>query len=201
MTSGAFLEAYRDEDSPCLQTVPWVSGFIAKGARKFSFQSLGTLVGEGGMMANDSALAEFKQGINLLRDGHSAEAVEYLRRAAELKQKEPYYLSFLGVSVARSQRKWASAASLCETALRLRRTEAQLYLNLAEVYVLAGRRDDAVETLDAALRYCGARDGITQMRGRLGRRSSPVLAFLARDHFLNQSLGKLRHRLLGRLRN
>src|SRR6202140_1485649 len=98
-------------------------------------------------MAEDSALSEFKQGINLLRDGHSAEAVEYLRHAAELEQQNPYYLSFLGVSVARAQRKWAAAVELCKAALRLRRNEAQLYLNLAEVYVSAGRRDDAIEIL------------------------------------------------------
>ena len=69
-------------------------------------------------MAEDSAFAEFKQGINLLRNGHSAEALEYLRHAAELEQQNPYYLSFLGVSVARAQRKWAAAVKLCETALR-----------------------------------------------------------------------------------
>jgi hypothetical protein len=38
------------------------------------------------------------------------------------------------------------------------------------------------------------------VRGRLGRRSSPVLAFLERGHFLNRSLGKIRHRVLGRIR-
>jgi hypothetical protein len=30
----------------------------------------------------------------------------------------------------------------------------------------------------------------------LGKRSSPVLPFLERGHFLNRGLGKLRHRLL-----
>src|SRR5580692_8102105 len=107
-------------------------------------------------MATNPALAEFKQGISLLRSGHSAEAVEYMRRAAELKQQEPYYLSFLGVSIARAQRKWAAAADLCETALTLKRNEVQLYLNLAEVYMSAGRREDAIETLDTGLRCCGA---------------------------------------------
>jgi Flp pilus assembly protein TadD len=101
-------------------------------------------------MAHNSAFAEFKQGITLLRNGHSAEALEYLQHAAELEQHNPYYLSFLGVSLARAQRNWAAAAKLCEMALSLKRNEAQLYLNLVEVYVSAGRRDDAIETLDAA---------------------------------------------------
>jgi Flp pilus assembly protein TadD len=151
-------------------------------------------------MGDNAGLTEFKQGIELLRNGYSAKALEYFRHAAELKQQNPYYLSFLGVSMARAQGEWTAAVELCKTALSLRRNEAQLYLNLAEVYVSAGQRDDAVETLDTGLRYCGADARIGRMRGRLGRRCSPVLPFLGRGNFLNRSLGKLRHRTLARVR-
>ena len=149
-------------------------------------------------MAEDAAVADFKLGINLLRKGHSAEATKYFRQAAELEQENPYYLSFLGVSVARAQRKWAAAVKLCETALSLRRNEVQLYLNMAEVYVSAGRRDDAVEVLDKALIYFRTDARIRRARANLGMRSSPVLPFLERGHFLNRSLGKLRRRVSSR---
>jgi Flp pilus assembly protein TadD len=148
-------------------------------------------------MAEDYALTEFKHGITLLRKGHSAEALEYLRHAAELEQLNPYYLSFLGVAVARAQRKWPAAVKFCETALNSKRGEAQLYLNLAEVYVSAGRRDDAVAVLDRGLIYFSADSRIRRARADLGRRCSPVLPFLEREHFLNRSLGKLRHRVSG----
>ena len=151
-------------------------------------------------MAEDSALAEFKKGVSLLRNGQPGEAFEYLRHAAELDQKNPYYLSFLGVSVARSQRKWAAAVELCEKALSLRRKEAQLYLNLAEVYIAAGRRDDAVEILDKGLIYFSVDTRIRRARANLGKRGAPVLPFLERGHFLNRSLGMLRRRVSGRLR-
>ena len=85
-------------------------------------------------------------------------------------------------------------------AVSLRRDEAQFYLNLAEVHVSAGRRDDAIEILDAGSIYCRTDARIKQLRGSLGRRGSPVLPFLQRGHFLNSSLGKLRHRALGSLR-
>jgi len=150
-------------------------------------------------MADNAGLAEFKQGIELLRKGQSAEALECLRHAAELKQQNPYYISFLGVSMARAERKWAPAVELCKTALSLKRNDAQLYLNLAQVYVSAGRREDAVQTLDNAVSYCGTDARIRRMRGRLGRRGSPILPFLERENFLNRSLGKLRHRVLVRL--
>jgi Flp pilus assembly protein TadD len=148
-------------------------------------------------MAQDSALSEFKQGISLLRNGHSVEAVEHLRHAAELEQQNPYYLSFLGVSVARAQRKWAAAVKLCETAISLKRSDAELYLNLAEVYVSAGRRDDAVAVLDKSLIYLRVNARIKRARADLGRRCSPVLPFLEREHILNRSLGKLRHSVSG----
>jgi Flp pilus assembly protein TadD len=151
-------------------------------------------------MPDNAGLAEFKQGIELLRKGHSARALECFRHASELKQHNPFYLSFLGVAMARAQGKWAIAVELCKAAVSLKRDDTQLYLNLAEVYVSAGRRDHAVETLDAALRYCRADTRIERMRGRLGRRCSPVLPFLERDNFLNRSLGKLRHRVRQRVR-
>jgi Flp pilus assembly protein TadD len=147
-------------------------------------------------MAEDSALVEFKQGIKLLQKGHSAEALGHLRHAAELEQRNPYYLSYLGVAVARSQRKWPAAVKFCETALSSKRSEAQLYLNLAEVYVSAGQRDDAIGVLDRGLIYFNADTRIRRARANLGRRSSPILPFLERTHFLNRSLGKLRHRVL-----
>ena len=152
-------------------------------------------------MPDNAGLAEFKQGVSLLRKGHSAEALEYLQRAAELKQHNPIYLSFLGVSMGRAQAKWTAAVELCKTALSMRRNEPQLYVNLAEVYVSAGRRDRAVETLDTAVKYCGTDPSIGRMRGKLGRRLSPVLPFLDRGHILNRGLGKLRHRVLGRIGN
>jgi Flp pilus assembly protein TadD len=148
-------------------------------------------------MAEQSALGEFKQGIKLLRSGQSAEAFEYLRHAAELNQQNPYYLSFLGVSVARAQRKWNAAVHLCETAVSLRRNEVQLYLNLAEVYVAAGRRDDAVAVLDRASMYSSMDIRVKRARADLGKRNSPVLPFLERGHALNKYLGKLRHRMFG----
>ena len=72
-----------------------------------------------------------------MRKGQSAEALEYLRRAAGLEQQNPYYLSFLGVCLARAQSKWTAAVELCKTAINIKRKDAQLYMNLADVYVLA----------------------------------------------------------------
>jgi predicted Zn-dependent protease len=150
-------------------------------------------------MAEDSALIEFKEGVKLLQKGQSAAALERLRHAVELHHQNPYYLSFLGVAMGRSERKWPAAVEFCEKALSSKRSEAQLYLNLAEAYVSAGRRDDAIAVLDKGLIYFHADTRMKRARANLGKRCSPVLPFLERGHFLNRSLGKLRHRVAGRL--
>jgi Flp pilus assembly protein TadD len=149
-------------------------------------------------MPEDPALAEFKQGVKLLQRGQSVEALEYLQHAAELEQQNPYYLSFLGVAVSRAQRKWSAAAKFCETALSSKRNEALLYLNLAEVYVAAGQRDEAVAVLDKGLIYLSNDARIRRARADLGKRCPPVIPFLDRGNFLNRSLGKLRHSVLRR---
>lgn len=151
-------------------------------------------------MGDNSAVAEFKLGIQLLQEGHPVEAHNRFQRAVELEKQNAYYISFLGVSEARGQKRWAEAADLCESALKLKRDEAQFYLNLAEVYLSAGRREDAVAVLDRGLIYLMDDPRLRRARAKLGRRRSAVLPFLERGNFLNRSLGKLRHRVLARLR-
>ena len=151
-------------------------------------------------MGDNSAVAEFKQGIQLLQEGYPVGAHERFHRAAELEKQNAYYLSFLGVSESRGQKNWAAAADHCKTALSLKRNEAQLYLILAEVYLSAGRREDAVAVLDKGLIYLSDDPRIRRTMAKLGMRRFSVLPFLERGHFLNRSLGRLRHRLLGFLR-
>jgi predicted Zn-dependent protease len=151
-------------------------------------------------MGNTDAVAEFKRGVDLLRNGYTANAFECFRSAAEAEQENPYYLSFLGLSVARAHKKWAAALQLCEAALRLKRDEPQLYLNLAEVYVSASQREEAIEVLDMALTRFGYNPRIKRERNNLGRRGNRVLPFLSRQHFLNRTLGQLRHQASRRLR-
>jgi predicted Zn-dependent protease len=149
-------------------------------------------------MADITALSEFKHGVELLRNGYPVDALEYLRHASELEPSNAYYLSFFGVATGRGQKEWEASAKLCETALHGRRNEAQLYLNLAEVYLAAGRRKEAASTLDSGLKHCGAHPRLVELRGKLEKRSAPVLPFLKRKHFLNRNLGKLLHAMSGR---
>jgi len=66
---------------------------------------------------------------------------------------------------------------------------------------LAGRRVQAIDTLDAALELFSNDERLKRARSRVEKRRSPVLSFLDRDHILNRQLGKLRHRALKRVAN
>ncbi|MBZ5698025.1 MAG: tetratricopeptide repeat protein [Acidobacteriia bacterium] len=147
-------------------------------------------------MADSVALTQFKQGMRMLRDGHLNDALVHFRNALDLEKENPYYMSFVGVSLARAERKWTPALKLCEMALSMKRNEAQLYLNLAEVYMSAGRREEALMTLDRALASLGRDARIQRARMKLGNRRSPLLPFLSRQNVLNRHLGILRHRIL-----
>jgi len=142
------------------------------------------------------AFREFKTGLTLLRDNYATKALPHMRRAVELDKNNPYYMSYLGVVLARSEKKWGEAESLCDSAVRMKRNQAQLYLNLAEVYANAGRKEDAVEALQSGLKFARRDVRLTIAMNRLAERCPPVLNFLARRHPLNRQLGILRHRAL-----
>jgi Flp pilus assembly protein TadD len=152
-------------------------------------------------MLDTEAFREFKQGLTLLRDNYAGRALPHMQRAMELDKNNPYYMSYLGVVLARSEQKWGEAERLCDAAVRMKRNQAQLYLNLAEVYSTAGRRDEAVDALEAGLKFARRDVRLTIAMNRLMQRREPVLSFLTRRHPVNRQLGLLRHRamrILGR---
>src|SRR5438046_4028144 len=131
-------------------------------------------------MMDTEAFREFKTGLTRLRDNYAMKALPHMRRAVDLDKNNPYYMSYLGVVLARSERKWGEAERLCDSAVRMKRNQAQLYLNLAEVYAAAGRRDDAVDALQKGLKYDRRYLRLTIMIDTIKQRQPAVLGFLRR---------------------
>jgi hypothetical protein len=77
--------------------------------------------------------------------------------------------------------------------------EIQFHLNLGEVYASSGRREKALDMLEAALELFGEDERLKQARGKVENRRNPLLPFFGRENLLNRELGKLRHRTLKRL--
>ncbi|MBZ5545021.1 MAG: hypothetical protein LAO07_15295, partial [Acidobacteriia bacterium] len=147
-------------------------------------------------MAEIDAVTEFKEGLALLRNNYARKAMPYFTRALEVEKANPFYLSYLGVAMAAAERKWDEAEELCTQALKKRRTQPELYLNLADVYRLAGRRQEQIETLFDGLLMTKRDPRIAETLRRYGFRRPPVIPFLDRNSLLNRELGKLRYRVL-----
>ena len=139
---------------------------------------------------------EFRKGVELLKNEYPQKALLRLRNAYESDKHNAYYSSFLGLAIARAQRKWHRASELCEIAVQLKPKEIQFHLNLGEVYASAGLRERALDTLDHALELFGEDARLRRARSKVESRRAPLLPFFGRKHFLNRELGKLRHRIL-----
>jgi len=147
-------------------------------------------------MMDTEAFREFKTGLTFLRDNYANRALSHIQRAAELEKNNPYYMSYLGVALARTQQKWGEAERLCDSAVRMKRNQAQLYLNLAEVLMAAGRREDAREALVSGMKYARRDIRLNIAMAKLTPRRSPIFSFLQRTHPLNRHFGMLRHKTL-----
>jgi Flp pilus assembly protein TadD len=161
--------------------------------------NLGFPTESAGGTAELDPVAEFRKGVELLKNEYPQKALVRLRRAFECEKHNPYYLSFLGLSIARAQRKWDQATELCEIAVQLRPKEIQFHLNLGEVYASSGRREKARDMLETALELFGEDERLKQARSKVENRHNLLLPFFGREHFLNRELGKLRYRTLKRL--
>jgi tetratricopeptide (TPR) repeat protein len=139
---------------------------------------------------------EFRKGVELLKNEYPQKALLRLRNAYESDKHNAYYSSFLGLAIARAQRKWDRASELCEIAVQLKPKEIQFHLNMVEVYAFAGQREKALDKLDHALELFGEDARLRQARSKVEKRRAPLLPFFGRQHFLNRKLGKLRHRIL-----
>jgi Flp pilus assembly protein TadD len=149
-------------------------------------------------MLQTEAFGEFRKGIALLRDGHADDALDHMKRAVSLEEQNPFYISYLGLLTARATSRLAEGEEMCRSALKMKRNEPQLYLNLAEIYVTAGRREDAAEVLVRGMKNARRDFRITLALNRLAQRRRPVVPFLRRNHWLNRRLGVWRHRALRR---
>jgi Flp pilus assembly protein TadD len=147
-------------------------------------------------MSKEDAVKEFKRGLTQLNNEYASKALVHFANAAKQDEQNPFYISYLGLAMATAQQKWEKAEDLCYSAVRMKRNQAEMYLNLAEVYRLQEKRQDAVEILLEGYPLTKRDPRIGKALRRYGIRRPPVLSFLDREHVLNKGLGKIRYRVL-----
>ena len=102
-------------------------------------------------------------------------------------------LSYFGLTVALMQKKFKPAIDLCRRAIELEFYNGDHYANLARVYVAAGNRKKALETVEQGLKLVPEHEYLLDVRQSLGVRARPAVPFLDRSHPINVSLGQARH--------
>jgi Flp pilus assembly protein TadD len=132
-------------------------------------------------------------GIAALSAGNSSLALRHLEEAAELGES-PELCSQLAYCLAKEKQDFTTATSLGRSALRDEPWNSTHYLNLGRVYLLSGRRQDAIRTFRDGLLHEN-NPHIQEELARLGTRKYPVIASLPREHLFNKFFGKIFARL------
>ncbi len=107
--------------------------------------------------------------------------------------KDATGLSFFGLTLAIMQKRFKPAIDLCRRAIELEFYNGDHYANLARVYIAAGNRRKALETIEQGLKLVPEHEYLLSVRKSLGIRARPAVPFLDRSHPINVTLGQARH--------
>jgi tetratricopeptide (TPR) repeat protein len=110
-----------------------------------------------------------------------------------LSSKTATGLSHFGLCLALVQKKYKPAIDLCKRAIELQFYNVDHYANLARVYIAAGNRKKALETIEQGLKPHPDDETLLKVRKQLGVRARPPVPFLDRAHPINVTLGQARH--------
>jgi len=113
--------------------------------------------------------------------------------SAVMSAKTAEGLSFFGLCLALVSKKYKPAIELCKRAIELQFYNGDHHANLARVYVAAGNRKKALETIEAGLKIHPEDEALIAVRNSLGVRARPPVPFLDRSHPINVTLGQARH--------
>lgn len=127
-----------------------------------------------------------------------AAALQILQRVYRTTEPEtiPQGLSSYGLCLANVEGKRKLGIALCVQATQLEPNEGRHWANLVRLYIGAGDRRKAVETLDDTLSRLRNNPALLRVREEIGYRKAPSLSFLPRTHPLNKlyslAVGKLK---------
>ena len=109
---------------------------------------------------------------------------------AESQQSTPMARSYLAYCMAEVKHHYQQAISLCQSAMRDEPHNADHYLNLGRIYLLADKRDPAMQIFRRGIKL-GPNAALLAELKKFDRRKSPIFTSLERSHLLNKCIGKV----------
>lgn len=134
----------------------------------------------------------FDLACKALEEEDFTKALEHLEKALELRDN-PDWHSYAGLCIALERNEFLTGEHLCIASIEHDEGNPVHYLNLARVYLAAGNKEKALETLRQGMAR-GGNERILSLLFQLGTRNPPIFRFLKRNHPLNKYLGILLHR-------
>lgn len=140
----------------------------------------------------------FEQGVNALEENRICEALAFFEGAVSLearfnsKSPQARYLSYYGLCLSKSRSKRHEAIRCCQRATWMERYNPDLFLNLSESLIAAGRRREAHKAVINGLLQEPRHDGLRRQLQELGNRRRPAIPFLSRSNPLNVLIGRQR---------
>lgn len=131
---------------------------------------------------------DFLRAINLFLDIYGTEDAPPIKTP-----KSATGLSWFGLALAMVRKQYKPSIDLCKRAVQLEFYNGDHYANLARVYMAAGNRKKAVETVEDGMKLAPTHDYLRSVRRSMGVRATPAIPFLDRDNPINVSLGRARH--------
>lgn len=144
----------------------------------------------------EGAARLFKRGISLLRRGYPEDSAECLEKVLDMGYDSAACCSWLGIAIARSRYgDIIKAEEYCKKAIKKAYYRPQYYNNLAEVYLIWGKKRKAIEILGGTLNLDDSNKPAHRELAILGVRRRAVIPFLSRTNPINKYLGMIFTRL------
>lgn len=135
----------------------------------------------------------FAIGLEALTRNDTLSALKFFEKAVHMEDK-PTYCSYFALCIAKERGQFQLAVTLCEKARAREPQNPVHYLNLGNVYLIAGKKVDAIKTFREGLVHERNQQIIDEL-DKLGIRKPPVISFLKRRNHVNKFLGILSKKL------
>ena len=132
----------------------------------------------------------FEKGEELFRRGEGLAALASFEKSCRLDGSNPLCKSYVALLSATERGQLALAIKDSEELLAMTPGEPLVYLNLARLYIMAGRKKEAVNTLRKGVAIEQMPE-IIHLLESAGLRKKPVFPFLPRQNFFNKYTGLL----------
>ena len=135
----------------------------------------------------------FSKGVDALQHHHFFLALACFEQAAK-EGMTPALSSYLAYCRAHTKGEFREAVALARDALAAEPESGVHYLNLGRIHLLAGDKQEALDTFRRGVRFDLSGDILLELE-RLGVRKPPVFPSLRRSHPLNRLCGFILTRL------